>query len=412
MRKEMSNRTLNLNPRMNYLADDECYYLQRPGKPLRFALIGCGMIGMEHIQVTALEGEAVIHGLVDQNERSLASARQIHRQTHPAGQEPRVYASAAEAAADPAIDALIIATPNYTHRAVLAEVLSAGKPILLEKPMATTLEDAAAIARMAEEYESFIQIGLQYRYKSIYTLARREALESPTLGEVKTISMREHRVPFLDKKKQWNKFSEYSGGTLVEKCCHYFDLFNLFAGMKPGSRTVRPVRVFSSGSQAVNYGEFEYEGRRADIVDNAYTVVEYSNGTRACLDLNMFSPFFYEEMALSGEKGHLKVTEMEDGIQGLTNTMEIHRGEDYPSLYGTPRYPQHIEERGGHHGSKFFEHRNFVRRIRGEQTDSARVEEGFWSIVVGAAAQKSLKEGQPVEISDFLKETPGAELYS
>ncbi len=262
--------------------------------------------------------------------------------------------------------------------------------------MATTVEDAREILQISKEYKPVIQIGLQYRYKSIYSLSRKEALEYGSIGEIKNISIMEHRIPFLDKKKQWNKFSEYSGGTLVEKCCHYFDLFNLFARSKP-------VKVLAKGSQDVNYKAFSYDGRSADIIDNAIVIVEYENGIRATLNLCMFAPLFYEEMVLCGDKGRLKVTEKQDNIEEISNTLEIHRGEESPSLFGVPRYPRHIEEKGGHHGSKFFEHRNFIKRIRGEDSDSATVEEGFWSIVVGAAARQSILENREILVSDLLK---------
>jgi Predicted dehydrogenases and related proteins len=139
---------------------------------------------------------------------------------------------------------LIIATPNYTHVTVLREAVRSGKHILLEKPMATTLPDACQIMRIAERYDAVLQVGLQYRYKPIYVEAIHEALVRRSIGQIKTITILEHREPFLDKVKQWNKFSKYSGGTLVEKCCHYFDLFNLFAQS-------RPVSVYAVGSQAV-----------------------------------------------------------------------------------------------------------------------------------------------------------------
>lgn len=406
--RELRNRLLNMHPLMEYLADEECYYLQRPRRGERLAVIGCGMIGMEHIQVTHLVGEAYIYGLCDTDPRSVATAKKVCTDTAPGGEEPVVFSSPEEAAADPQVDAFIICTPNYSHREVLEKILPSGKPILLEKPMATTVEDAAAILAAARSYSSFIQIGLQYRYKSIYVLARREALENASIGPLRKISIVEHRIPFLDKKGQWNKFSRYSGGTLVEKCCHYFDLFNLFAGMDPAGGKVRPVRVYASGDQSVNYDSFEFQGERADIVDNAYAVVEYSNGTRACLDLCMFAPLFYEEMVLCGDEGRLKVSEKEDGIEELSNTMEIHRGEEYPSVFAVPRYPRHIEEKGGHHGSKFFEHRTFLNRMRGGESPSATVEEGFWSIVVGVAAQESLKTGQPVEVATLLQQRLGS----
>ena len=178
-------------------------------------------------------------------------------------------------------DALIICTPNYTHFEVLQVAMQSGKPILLEKPMATILSDAAAIVAASEAYSSFIQVGLQYRYKSQYVEAFHEARTRLSLGGIKTISMSEYRPPFLGKVDEWNKFTAYSGGTLVEKCCHYFDLINRVAQSTP-------KRVFASGGQAVNFLDFEHNDKRSDIDDHALVIVEYDNGVRGQFALNMF----------------------------------------------------------------------------------------------------------------------------
>ena len=51
-----------------------------------------------------------------------------------------------------------------------------------------------------------------------------EEVESGACGAVKMIAIREHRFPFLEKVDNWNRFSKNTGGTLVEKCCHFFDV--------------------------------------------------------------------------------------------------------------------------------------------------------------------------------------------
>jgi len=215
------------------------------------------------------------------------------------------YADLKSACMDPAVDAIFICTPNFTHFDVLQVALESGKPIFLEKPMATTLADAARIVEQGNDYAEFIQIGLQYRYKAQYVEAFQEALERKSLGAIKTISMSEYRPPFLDKVGQWNKFNEYSGGTLVEKCCHYFDLINLLADAKPR-------RVYASGGQAVNFLDFEREGKKSDIDDHGFVTIDYSNGVRASFTLNMFCPDFYEELVVSGTEGRLLAYERVD----------------------------------------------------------------------------------------------------
>lgn len=372
-------------------------YLYRREKPrYRINVIGTGTIGQEHMRVANMLGIAAVNGIYDRNAHSMAIAAEEFARLDDA---PLTCHQSLEAVCkDPAADALLICTPNHTHIDVFEVAAATGKPILLEKPMATTVEDARRIAEVAANYPSFIQVGLQYRYKAPYVEARHEALERRALGEIKTISMSEYRPPFLDKVEQWNKFAEYSGGTLVEKCCHYFDLLNLFAGSEP-------VRVYASSGQAVNFVDFERQGRRADIDDHAFVVIDYRNGARAGFTLNMFSPHFYEELIVNGVLGRMVATERFDFLQDdvARSSLLVELGENGVSREVSVGYARHIEQ-SGHHGSTFFEHVAFVDRLDGRPSDSATPMEGLWSIIVAAAAQASSDSGEPVDIDAFASE--------
>ena len=83
--------------------------------------------------------------------------------------------------------------------------------------------------------------------------------------------------------------------------------------------------------------------------------------------------------------------------------LEIFCGERHPSRITTPCYPHYIEETG-HNGATYFEHINFIENIEGRPTATATAAEGFWSIVVGAAAEESVKTGQAVQIAELLQQ--------
>ena len=379
-----------------YLPPNDHYLSTAPCPKYRFNLIGAGMMGQEHMAVTMLEGRATVHGVYDPQPLSVEQAQKVYSQNNPP-HDLVVYPSLQAACNDPKADGLIVCTPNHTHIAIVREAIQSGKHILLEKPMATTLEDAHEIVCLAQNYDAVFQIGLQYRYKAIYVEARHEALTRQSIGAIKTISILEHRLPFLDKVDQWNKFSQYSGGTLVEKCCHYFDLLNLFAQAKPQT-------VYSTGSRAVNFLDFEYDNKKSDIIDNAFVTIVYENGIRAHFNLCMFAPMFYEELTLCGDEGHLKAFETEDFLPTLQNKnhLQIRCGATKPSRTTTPSYPQRVEA-SGHNGSTYLEHVHFVDNIEGKKTDTPQALEGFWATVVGVAAEQSLKTGNLVQISDLLK---------
>lgn len=395
-RKEQRLRFFEQSASQAHIADADRYLYQRKPPHLKFAFIGTGTMGVEHIRVTCLEERATVHGIFDPEPASIAMAQAELARL--GSTEARVYNTLDEAIADQQVDGFVVCTPNHNHLQLLEQVLKANKPILLEKPMATELADAAAIVRLADVHPALLQIGLQYRYKPIYREAIHEAYVRRDIGQVKMISLIEHRPPFLDKVGQWNKFNRYSGGTLVEKCCHYFDLMNLFAH-------ARPERVFASGGQAVNFVDFEYQNQRSDIADHAFVTVDYANGCRAGLNLNMFSPNFYEELVLCGDQGRLKCWEQFSHLHHgqLECEVAVELGESGASRSIQPRYPDFIEQ-SGHHGSTYFEHERFIDAIGGQATDAADVRQGFWSIVIGVAAEQSLASRQPVNIAALLNE--------
>lgn len=378
----------------SHVTEEDRFLFARPLAKHNLVIIGTGTIGQEHMRVAAMLGRARVHGIFDTQEHSLDSAEKNFKK-HSSDTLVR-YADLHTACNDPAADALMICTPNYTHFEVLKVAMASGKPIFLEKPMATDLKDAAAIVDLSASYSAFIQIGLQYRYKAQYVEAFHEALERRSLGDVKTISVSEHRPPFLDKVGQWNKFSRFSGGTLVEKCCHYFDLINLLA-------QGRPARVFASGGQAVNFVDFEKDGERSDIEDNAFVIVDYVNGVRANFTLNMFCPDFDEEMIIVGDEGKL-IAKENFNFQHQTESeisVEVLKGELGISKKSIVGYTRPVEQ-SGHHGSTYYEHIAFVDQLEGKVVDCATAMQGMWAMIVASAAQHSMADGQVVDVEEFI----------
>lgn len=383
------------SPGQQHVTEGDKYLYKVPTPSHNIAVIGTGTIGQEHMRVAALLGRAQVYGIYDTQSHSMDVAETNFKQR---SDKPLVrYKNLESACNDSAVDALFICTPNYTHFEILKVAIKSGKPIFLEKPMATELEDAAATVAISDDYSAFIQIGLQYRYKAQYIEAFHEALSRQSLGEVKTISVTECRPAFLDKVGQWNKFNANSGGTLVEKCCHYFDLINLMAESQP-------VKVYASGGRAVNFTDFEYEGRASDIDDHAFVVIDYANGVRANFALNMFSPNFNEEMVITGTQGRLVATEVFNfhQQQGSKATVAIESGEHGSSRNADVTYAALIEQ-SGHHGATYYEHIAFMDQLEGQSVDAATPLQGLWSMIVASAAQSSMATGQAIDIKQFMQ---------
>lgn len=354
---------------------------------VRLAIVGAGSMGAEHIETAMSVGKAEVVGIYDPYRPSIDYALQFVDKPDVV----KIYNSIREVGEDENVDAIIIASPNYLHLDNLRELLPFNKHILCEKPMTSTLKDALEVVELTRNYEKVFHVGFEYREKAIYKEAAYQAKIRKDIGDIKMIYMQEHRVPFIEKWNQWNKFSDKSGGTLVEKCCHYFDLFSLFAESEP-------VKVYASGAMDVNFRNFEFDGQFSDIIDNAFVIVDYENGIRACLNINMFSwkPEIHEYMAINGDKGSMYLrdapyNEVYVGIRGETPTRRY-----------KVELPENISKTGTHSGSTYYEHLNFINAIQGRLELSVSAEEGMRAIAIGAAAELSVKTGEPVYIKDLI----------
>ena len=138
----------------------------------------------------------------------------------------------------------MIATPNFTHIEVMRDALRTALPILVEKPLVTRIEDGLAMIELAWRRNAIVWVAQEYRYMPPVAEMIRMA-HAGAVGRMRQVAIREHREPFYPKVGDWNRFSANTGGTLVEKCCHYFNQMNLVL-------RERPVRVFASGGQRVN----------------------------------------------------------------------------------------------------------------------------------------------------------------
>jgi predicted dehydrogenase len=356
---------------------------------VRYGLVGSGMMGVEHIQNLAITPGAVVTALADPTESSLGWAKNALGE---ATDGVQTFSSSAELAASDLCDAVIVASPNYTHRDVLVPLFDAGLHILCEKPLATKIEDARWIVERAAQSPGIFWTAMEYRYMPPAAEFIRQVHDGRT-GKLQMLSIREHRFPFLPKVADWNRFSENTGGTMVEKCCHFFDLMRLITQSEA-------VRVYCSGAMDVNHLDESYDGRRPDIIDNSYTTVDFANGVRAMLDLSMFADGAenQEEITAVGDKARLDCLIPEGSLV-------------YSPRVGF-RQPKAVErtvievdeaalKAGSHHGSTYYEHQKFNAAVRGEGPVEVTAEDGMRAVAIGMAAEISAREKRVVEMSEL-----------
>ncbi|MEL6878847.1 MAG: Gfo/Idh/MocA family oxidoreductase [Pseudomonadota bacterium] len=348
-----------------------------------YAIIGCGMMGREHMQNIALVDDAELVAIADPDAGSRKAAQALASKL---GQSITCHDDNAAMLAEAEPDAVIIASPNFTHFDVVKPVMDAGCAVLLEKPMCTRVEDAEALAKAAHEYDNLFWVGLEYRYMPPVTRFI-ERVHAGEAGDLKMLAIREHRFPFLEKVGDWNRFNRNTGGTLVEKCCHFFDLMRHILSDEP-------VRVFASGAQDVNHLDESYNGAVPDIIDNAFVLVDFAGGARATLDLCMFAEGSeqQEEISAVGPIGKMEV--------------KLPRGE----VVWSPRdksgpiremveTPADALAAGDHHGATFYQLRDFHSALVNGTEPLITAQDGYRSVVIGAAAQQSIATGLPVELN-------------
>lgn len=364
---------------------------------VRYGLLGSGMMGQEHLRNLALIDGARVVALVEPDAQMRARSLELVPGADCYDTLDQLLESNTE------LDALVITTPNYQHADQLLQLFKRTTlPILVEKPIVTSLEQAVAVHEAAAKHPAPVWVAMEYRYMP--PVARfREQISAGDLGDLKMLAIREHRFPFLEKVQDWNRFNHKTGGTLVEKCCHFFDLMRLIVGGEA-------IRVYASTGQDANHLDETYDGKTPDIIDNAFVIVDFANGKRASLDLNMFAEGsrYQEEICAIGPKAKLECFVPGPGRFWPTETLGA---APIPKLVISPREPkgpieldipvdETILAAGDHNGSTYYQHLGFFRAITEGGAVDVTVEDGLKAVVLGLAAQESARTGRAVEIVD------------
>ncbi len=363
---------------------------------VRYGIIGCGMMGQEHLRNIALLPGASVTRIFEPDDAmaqgSLALAPGAQR-----------AASLEEVVMSPDVDCLLIASPNFCHAEQLQAIAALRPlPLLLEKPACTTLEDAHALAELGRHYPAPIWVAMEYRYMPPVTRLAEEVHSQAHTGPVTMLTIREHRFPFLVKVGDWNRFNRYTGGTLVEKCCHFFDLMRHLTQSEP-------VRVYASASVAHNHRDERYPDGTPDILDNAYVLVDFASGQRAMLELCMFAEGarYQEEISVVGPVG-----KAECFVPGPGRFWPAHLGEaPVPKVVISPRHPKGPREldvpvdpvalaAGDHNGSTLYQHQRFNAVVRGQGQVEVALGDGLAAVMIGLAAQESARTGQAISMVD------------
>jgi predicted dehydrogenase len=362
----------------------------------RYGLIGCGMMGQEHLRNIALLSGVEVAAVFEPDPKMHDISKRLAPQA-------RMVKRIEELFATPGLDAVLITSPNHYHAAQIAMAIAQSPvPILVEKPACVSISEARTLETVARRASVPIWVGMEYRYMPPIAKMIDQVNRQPVSAAPVMLTVREHRYPFLKKVGDWNRFSRNTGGTLVEKCCHFFDLMRLIM-------RADPFRLFASCVINHNHHDEIYDSYPSDILDNAYVVLDFPGQRRAMLELCMFAEAseYQEEIIAVSPFG--KITCRVPGpsrfwpedTMGPQPTAELvieHREPRRRERSDIPVDPVLLQA-GDHNGSTFYQHEKFLAVVRGTGAVEVTLTDGINAALIGLAAEHSAATGTTVDLT-------------
>ncbi len=304
---------------------------------------------------------------------------------------PRSAATLEELLADDEVEGVIVTTPNDTHRPVITQCLEAGMPVYTDKPIATTLADASAIAAVVKETGLTFAVGHSARRLS-GSRVMRSWIES---GEIGGVSMAE--ANFSNERgleltpDTWRWYNDKApGGPFTQLGVHHTDNLQYLLGPIV-SITAHTRKVFT----------------KAEVPDTVMAIMEFASGALGYLGTGWASPGIYT-INLQGTKANLRYD------LDFTHWDESHEADDYSTLVSqtmgqvsrspvelprTDMFREQLEE--------------FGKAIRGEAEVEVGVKEAVSALAaVHAGIRSAERNGVAVEVAEVIEEAGAGHLLT
>ena len=277
-----------------------------------------------------------------------------------------------EIIADPAIDAVLIATSTDTHSDLIEAATAAGKAVLCEKPVDLSLERARTCLANADKNGQPVMIGFNRRFDSNFG-ALKAALDAGEIGKAELLS-----ITSFDPAPPPVAYVKVSGGLFRDMMIHDFDMANFIMGETP-------VRISAVGSSIV-----DPEIGAAGDVDTAVVTMTYADGKIAVIKNSRRAVFGYDQrVELLGSDGMLQVQNMLENTVVKATKAGVSSAK--PTYFFLERYmPAYAAEWA-----------DFVKAIA-EGTDvPVSLADGVAALAMAEAAHRSRQTGAPVLLADI-----------
>lgn len=332
---------------------------------LKIGLLGAGRIGHVHARAISGHAESALIAVSDVNaDAAAALAAQYGAQAR----------STDAILADPAIDAVLIATSTDTHSDLIERATAAGKAVLCEKPVDLSLARAQACQRAATKTGKPVMIGFNRRFDPNFATLK-VAADKGEIGKAELLS-----ITSFDPAPPPVSYIKVSGGLFRDMMIHDFDMANFIMGAAP--KTVSAV-----GTSIV-----DPEIGAAGDVDTAVVTLTYADGRIAVIKNSRRAVYGYDQrLELLGSEGLLQAQNMLENTVVKSTTAGVTGAK--PTYFFLERYmPAYAAEWAA-----------FVTAVTTGGSLPVTLDDGVAALAMAEAATRSAQTGQPVRLSDILE---------
>ncbi|MCM8786399.1 MAG: Gfo/Idh/MocA family oxidoreductase [Candidatus Omnitrophica bacterium] len=278
----------------------------------------------------------------------------------------------------PEIDAFIISLfPKY-HANATMEVIETGKPIFLEKPIATNLEDGKKLVKKVKEKNIILHVGFVQRYVPVFKKVK-EIIQSGQLGKIIGIQhnwLSRYAPPaWMIETKNWRLDPE-TGGQLIYHYCHFFDLLRFWNGEFKSVVSMTNHIIYNPDSPSEN---------------EIFATIEYENGALAGLHFSEVSNRNDMIGRIEGEKLTLEYEWNENSIIKIYSKPGLRKPDEIIGPFKMDIPDDEIMN-------------DFIKEIKGEKEVSPNIIDGFIPLKLATAIRLSAKEGRKVYLKELIED--------
>lgn len=246
-------------------------------------------------------------------------------------------------------DLFFVGSPNIFHLAQINAGLAAGVRIFTEKPVVTTKAETMELAALlAQHGPERVMVGLVLRYAQ-HTIDLRAVLDQ--IGPVVSLEANEHIAPYHGAffMRDWRRMTSWSGGFMLEKCCHDIDIYNMVTGSRPikiasfgGRKSYVPRNAPTSNvendimhhkpSLWNNVDDaFHSDG---DIIDYQTAIVQYASGASLAFHTNLNVPDEHRRFCIVGTHGMVEGDFVRGNLRATARDGRVIADHDYTQMDG------------------------------------------------------------------------------